>query len=197
MSERVYLLLNDEDVPFGRGVLITASDAPEIRVKLMDGGIDDIRAHKLITLVGTSQTMPTLRGSVVRTSDNMLVLRRVESKEDVREMLRVDVAFDSLMYPVSGEWTGRRKIEFADLSCGGIAFFCDEIEKPMERGEIVEVVIPVTTQPLLLRCKILRSWEKSGRSCYAAKFIDMCHDEEKLVCEAVFSIQLDQHRKRS
>lgn len=194
MSERVYLLLNDEDVPFGRGVLITAPDAPEIRVKLMDGGIDDIRENKLITLVGTSQTMPSLCGSVARISDNMLVLRRVESKEDVREMLRVDVAFDSLIYPVSGQWIGRRKVEFADLSCGGIAFFCEET---MERGEIIETVIPVTLQPLLLRCKILRSWEKDGRICYAAKFIDMCHDEEKLVCEAVFGIQLEQHRKKS
>ena len=194
MSERVYLLLNDEDVPFGRGVLITAPDAPEIRVKLMDGGVDDIREHKLITLIGTVQTMPALRGSVARISDNMLVLKRVESKEDVREMLRVDVAFDSLIYPVSGQWGGRRTVEFSDLSCGGVSFFCEE---PLERGEVVEVVIPVTPQPLLLRCKILRSWEKGGRICYAAKFIDMCHDEEKLVCEAVFSIQLNQHRKRS
>ena len=197
MSERVYLLLNDEDIPLGRGVLVTAPDSIEIRVKLMDGGIDDIRENKLITLVGTVQTMPTLRGSVAKISDNMLVLRRVESKKDVREVLRVDVAFDSLIYPVSGQWIGRRKVEFADLSCGGIAFFCDELEETMERGEIIEVVIPVTAQPLLLRCKILRSWEKGGRTCYAAKFVDMCHDEEKLVCEAVFGIQLDQHRKRN
>ncbi len=194
MSERVYLLLNDEDVPFGRGVLITAPDAPEIRVKLMDGGIDDIRENKLITLVGTVQTMPTLRGSVAKISDNMLVLRRAESKEDVREMLRVDVAFDSLIYPVSGQWSGRRKVEFADLSCGGISFFCEET---LERGEVVEAVIPVTPQPLLVRAKVLRAWKKGGRICYAAKFVDMCHDEEKLVCEAVFSIQLDQHRTRN
>ena len=197
MSERVYLLLNDEDVPFGRGVLITAPDAPEIRVKLMDGGIDDIRENKLITLVGTVQTMPTLRGAVAKISDNMLVLRRVESKEAVREVLRVDVAFDSLIYPISGQWCGRRKVEFSDLSCGGVSFFCDEAKEPMERSEVIEIVIPVTTQPLLLRCKILRSWEKGGRICYAAKFVDMCYDEEKMVCEAVFSIQLDQHRKRS
>ena len=194
MRERIYLLLNDEDVPFGRGVLLTAPDASELRVKLMDGGSDEIREHKLVTLVGTLQTMPTQQGEVIEITDNMLRLRRVDSKEDVREVLRVDVAFDSLIYPVSGPWSGVRRVEFIDLSCGGIAFFCDE---PMVRGDLFEVVIPVTPQPLVMRARILRSWEKGGRVCYAARFIDMCHDEEKLICEAVFAIQLEQHGKKS
>lgn len=192
MSERIYLLLNDEDVPFGRGVLTTAPDAEEICVKVIDGEVEEIGKNKLITLVGTAQTIHTLQGAVVKVSRNMLRLRRVESKEDVREVLRVDVAFDSLIYPVTGQWTGRRKAEFVDLSCGGAAFFCDE---PLARGERIEVVIPVTPQPLLTRCKVLRSWERGGRTCYAARFVEMCHDEEKLICEAVFGIQLEQHRK--
>lgn len=191
MRERMYLLLNDEDVPFGRGVLLTAPQSPELRVKLIDGGIDEVKERKLTTLVGTLQNMPTLQGEVMKISGNMLVLRRVESKEDARQMLRVNVAFDTLIYPVSGTWKGRRTVEFVDLSCGGIAFFCGET---IERGEIVEVVIPVTPQPLLMRAKVLRRWEKDGRICYAARFIDMCHDEEKLICEAVFGIQLEQHR---
>lgn len=193
MNERIYLLLNDEDVPFGRGVLLAAPDSVELRVKLMDGGADEMRERKLITLVGMLQNMPTLQGEVIKISGNTLVLRRVESKEDVREMLRVDVAFDTLIYPVSGSWSGRRKVEFVDLSCGGIAFFCEEM---MERGDVIEVVIPVTVQPLLMRARILRRWDKDGRLCYAARFIDMCHDEEKLICEAVFSIQLEQHRMK-
>ncbi|MBR3703978.1 MAG: PilZ domain-containing protein [Oscillospiraceae bacterium] len=194
MRERIYLLLNDEDVPFGRGVLLTAPELDELRVKLMDGGIDEIREHKLVTLVGTLQNMPTLQGEVMEISGNMIRLRRVDSKADVRDTLRVDVAFDSLLYPVSGTWSGRRKVEFIDLSCGGIAFFCDEA---MDRGDLAEIVIPVTPQPLLMRIRILRSWERGGRTCYAARFIDMCHDEEKLICEAVFAIQLEQHGRKS
>ena len=193
MSERIYLLLNDEDVPFGRGVLTTAPDGEDMCVKVIDGEFDEIGENKLITLVGTMQTMPTLQGAVIKVSHNAMWLRRVESKEDVREVLRVDVSFDSLIYPITGQWTGRRKVEFVDLSCGGVAFFCDE---PMARGERVEVVIPVTPQPLLMRCRILRSWERGGRTCYAARFVEMCHDEEKLICEAVFGIQLEQHRTK-
>ena len=196
MNERIYLLLNDEDVPVARGLLTTAPDADELRVKVLDGDIDeieDLAPHKLVTLVGMLQTMATLHGEVVGASRDVLKLRTVESKEDVRDMLRVKVAFDTLIYPIDGQWSGRRKVEFIDLSCGGIAFFCDE---PMQRGEQLEVVIPVTPQPLVMRCKILRTWEKEGRTCCAAKFVNMCHDEEKLICEAVFSIQLSQHKKK-
>jgi len=195
MNERIYLLLNDEDAPVARGLLITAPDAEELRVKVLDEDIDeieDIAPHKLVTLVGMLQTMPTLRGEVLGASRDVLKLRQVETKEDVRDMLRVKVAFDTLIYPVDVSWTGRRKVEFIDLSCGGIAFYCDE---PMQRGDIIEVVIPVTPQPLVMRCRILRAWEKEGRPCCAARFINMCHDEEKLICEAVFNIQLSQHMK--
>lgn len=197
MNERIYLLLNDEDSPVARGLLITPPDGEELRVKVLDEDIDeieDIAPHKLVTLVGMLQTMPTLRGEVIGASRDVLKLRTVESKEDVRDMLRVKVAFDSLIYPVDVKWTGRRKVEFVDLSCGGIAFYCDE---EMQRGELVEIVIPVTPQPLVMRCRILRAWEKEGRSCYAARFINMCHDEEKLICEAVFNIQLNQHTKKT
>ncbi len=193
MRERIYLLLNDEDVPFGRGVLLTAPTASEFCVKLMDGGSDEIKENKLITLVGTRQTMPTLHGAVSAISGNTLKLRPVTSKEDVREMLRVDVAFDSLIYPINGQWSGRRTVEFIDLSCGGVAFCCEE---PLERGELIEVVVPVTPQPLLVRSKILRVWKKGGRTCYAVRFVDMCYEEEKLICEAVFAIQLEQHREK-
>lgn len=194
MNERIYLLLNDEDVPVARGLLITPTDSPELRVKVLDVDIDeiaDISDHKLVTLAGMMASSPTLRGEVIGSSRDILKLRQVETKEDVREMLRVKVSFDTLVYPVATSWTGRQKVEFIDLSCGGIAFYCDQ---PMSRGEIVEVIIPVTPQPLLMRCRILRAWEKDGRPCCAARFINMCHDEEKLICEAVFGIQLSQHK---
>lgn len=197
MSERIYLLLNDEDVPVARCVLLTESNAPQLRVRILDADVEELEAatlHKLVTLVGMLQTMPTLQGEVIGSAYDDLKLRRVESKSEVREMLRVDVAFDSLIYPVDGKWFGQRKVEFIDLSCGGIAFFCEE---EMQRGDQFEVVIPVTPQPILMRCQILRAWEKNGRRCYAAKFVDMCHDEEKLICEAVFGIQLSQQKKKA
>jgi len=34
---------------------------------------------------------------------------------------------------------------------------------------------------------------KHERTYYAAKFVDMCMKEEDMICEAVFSIELEHH----
>ena len=55
----------------------------------------------------------------------------------------------------------------------------------------MEVVIPVTSQPLVLRMKILRQRSSSRKEpLYAAQFVDLLREEESMVREAVFSIQL-------
>ena len=55
----------------------------------------------------------------------------------------------------------------------------------------MEVVIPVTSQPLVLRMKILRRRSSSRKEpLYAAQFVDLLREEESMVREAVFSIQL-------
>ena len=44
---------------------------------------------------------------------------------------------------------------------------------------------------MILRCEILRKQElQNDRFLYATKFVDMCEDEEVVVREAVFSLQL-------
>ena len=54
------------------------------------------------------------------------------------------------------------------------------------------MVIPVTEEPVILRCEVLRRKElRNDKLLYAVKFVDMCEDEEVTVREAVFSIQLE------
>ena len=41
------------------------------------------------------------------------------------------------------------------------------------------MVIPVTEEPVILRCEILRRQElRNDKLLYAVKFVDMCEDEE-------------------
>lgn len=102
----------------------------------------------------------------------------------VRENLRIPVSFQSFIYLEKG----RLPIESYDLSCGGIAFFCDG---QLKEGQQMEVVIPVTSQPLVLRMKILRQRPSPRpQPLYAAEFLDLLREEENMVREAVFSIQL-------
>ena len=191
MAENLYLLLDKNDVPVGRGRIQSELDAPQIRVRVLDGDVDEIAELELIKLVGFTQDTPSMQGNVVRSAGESVILGNIATGAAIRETLRVKANFDSLIYPVGDIFKGRRKVEFIDLSCGGVAFFCNE---QMAVGDRIEIVIPVTPQPLLLNAQILRVKEKEGRIMYAAKYVDTCYEEEKLVCEAVFNIQLRQHK---
>ena len=192
MEENLYLILNMEDVPVGRGRLQSDLGGEQVRIRVLDGQIDAVSELGTVKLVGMTKNMPSMQGDVVRCAGDTAILGNIATGAAIRETLRVKADFDSLIYPRDGLFKGRRKVEFIDLSCGGVAFFCDE---QMAVGDGIEVVIPVTPQPLLLNARILRVKEKEGRTIYAAKFVDMCYEEEKLVCEAVFAIQLRQHKE--
>ena len=107
-----------------------------------------------------------------------------------RENLRILTDFESVMYPVTGHWRGQRTFKTKDLSCGGIAFW---IDKPLEAREIVEMVLPVTDSPLIVKTQVLRQLEDdtSEMPLYASKFVDLIQDEETMIRKAVFSIQID------
>lgn len=191
MAENLYLLLNKDDVPVGRGRIQSELDAPQIRVRVLDGQVDAVAELELVKLVGFTQDSPSLQGTVVRVAGDAVILGDIARGAAIRETLRVKTSFETLLYPLNGAFVGRRRAESIDLSCGGIAFYCDEA---LQVGDEAELVIPVMPQPLVLRVRILRL--KSGeRRAYAAKFVDMCYEEEKLICEAVFGIQLKQNRQ--
>ena len=187
-----YLLLDSRDEPLAHGELLNAPDQDELRVRVLDNDMDSVVNHEMIQLIGASDNAASLLGRVVSRSGDVVVLERLQTLGDsVRQNLRMPVQFHTFIYPVTGTWRGRREAEAHDLSCGGIAFFCPAA---LDAGECVEIVIPVTSNPLILRCKILRR-RLSARDepLYAAKFIDLCHDEEIMVREAVFGIQLSRY----
>ena len=111
-----------------------------------------------------------------------------------RENLRIKTDFQSFMYPVTGRWKGQRPIWGHDLSCGGLAFYSES--PALKAGEVVEVVLPVTDEPLLLHLRVLRELnsDREGLLLYASRFIDICLDEEVSIRKAVFSIQLNAPR---
>lgn len=192
MDEKVYLLLNEFDVPVARGRLLNSADAPQIQVKLVEGQIETIKELSMLKLVGLTMDQSSLQGKILRCGSDSFILGEIARGASIRETLRVSVNFETLIYPVDGSWRGRRKVRLEDLSGGGLSFVCSE---KMERGSCIEVVIPITPEPLVVKAQILRVREKDGHICYAAKFVDICYDEEKLICEAVFAVQLKQHKQ--
>ena len=191
MEQTLYLMLDSKNNPIARGRVQGKTDGPFWQIQVEDGKIDEILEHKKLKLLSIMDKGPSYEGVIVRSRNDMIqleVTKLTPAAGDMRKNLRVIVQFNSFIYPVSGAWRGRRIVQSNDLSCGGIAFFTDH---SLQIGEQLEVVIPVTSQPLVVRCELLRMRPTERADIlYAAKFVGLCNDEETLLREAVFNLQL-------
>ena len=58
-------------------------------------------------------------------------------------------------------------------------------------GEVAELVLPVTDEPLLLHLRVLRTLPtQEPVPLYAARFVDLILDQEIMIRKAVFAIQV-------
>lgn len=189
-NERLYLLLDSVNHPLARGSMEGPSNGEILQMLVLDDDVDKVAQHEVIVLIPMSGSEPPLQCRIVRQRGDRVALEKIASLDpDLRRNLRVPIKFNTFIYPITGHWKGRRAVQSIDLSCGGVAFYGDE---GLEVGERLELVIPVTVNPVILRCQILRRQElRNGKLLYAVKFVDMCDDEEVTVREAVFSIQLE------
>lgn len=190
----LYLLLDSEGRPLAQarpqGPASMTGNLWQLVV--LDDMIDLVLEHKQFKLMAMTDASPSYEGKLMRSRNDMIQLevqKTAASGNDMRKNLRVRVDFESFIYPLTGGWPGRRRVESHDLSCGGIAFYTDH---SLQVGEQFEVVVPVTSQPLVVRGQILRMRPsgEGGSILYAAKFVDLCNDEETLLREAVFNLQL-------
>lgn len=196
-AENQYLVLDSRGEPLARAALEGREDAPALQFEIMDGKTDAVMAHEQLQFLPMADGKQALLGRAVRCRGERVTVEKLQRLDsELRQNLRMPTSFETLIYPLSGSWKGRRWVESNDLSCGGISFFT---KYPMQAGERFELVIPITAQPLLLRSEVIRErpCSREGLTMYAAKFVEMCHDEEMLVREAVFSVQLSTRGRRS
>lgn len=194
--ENQYLVLDSRGDPLARAMLEGRQDTPTLQFEILDGKTDAVMAHEQLQFIPIADGRQALLGRVQRCRGERVTVEKLQRLDsELRQNLRMPISFHTLVYPISGSWKGRRWVESNDLSCGGIAFFTNY---SFEAGERFEMVIPITTQPVILRCEILRQRPcvREGENMYAAKFVEMCHDEEMLVREAVFNVQLSTRPRR-
>lgn len=187
---KLYALLDSRNAVLAQGRLENPPDAPDWQVRVPEDKISAVMEHEEIQLVPIDGDGDALLGRVRRNRNDLIVLQKLHSLGiEMRQNLRMPTHFQSFIYPVSGGWKGRRQAEANDLSCGGVAFFCAQ---QLEDGEVVELVVPITSEPLILKCQVLRRRpsDRKDEVLYAAKFVEMCDDEEMIVREAVFSVQV-------
>ena len=192
-GKQMYLLLDSWNKPLAKGVLLSPVGAELMQVQVLDDEIDTVTCHEVLQMIGIDQDERALKCRLVRSRNDFIVLEPLEVMDPkLRQNLRIPVCFDSFLYQ-TGTASGRRSdIRSVDLSCGGIAFYG---KQGLEVDELVEIVLPITEQPLIVRSKILRvTGLNNERTLYAAKFVDICHDEEKMIRRAVFGIQIKNDR---
>ena len=189
MAERLYLILDSKGTPLANALLVSPPDAEMLQIEVLNGKVDDVAAHREIQMIGIDDSTPNRIGVIVRQRNDSLTVQPTAALDaNARENLRILTNFASVMYPVSGRWKGQKAVRGKDLSCGGVAFYT---AVPLEEREIVEIVLPVTDEPLVVKTQVIRIVQESGGlPLYAAKFVDLIHDEEALIRTAVFSIQI-------
>ncbi len=190
MEERLYLILDSQGTPLANAVLESPPKAEILQIRVLNDKVEAVAAHREIQLIGIDNGTPDRVGVIVRQRDDRLVVQPTAALGPAaRENLRILTDFESVMYPVTGRWKGQRSLKAKDLSCGGIAFYSGI---PLEDREIVEMVLPVTDSPVVVKAQMIRQLkdESSQLPLYAAKFVDLIQDEEALIRKAVFSIQI-------
>ena len=189
MQERLYLLLDSKGTPLANAVLESPKNSEVLQIRVLNDKVEEVAAHRELQLIGIDDSTPNRVGVIIRQRDDQLVIQPTAALDaNARENLRILTNFSSVMYPVSGRWKGQRAVRGKDLSCGGVAFYTSTA---LEHREIVEMVLPVTDQPLLIKTQVIRTMHEEGAPpLYAAKFVDLIHDEEALIRKAVFSIQI-------
>ena len=190
-AERLYLILDSKGTPLANAVLESPPNSEVLQIRILGGKEEAVAAHREIQLIGMDDSTPNRVGVIIRQRDDKMVIQPTAALGPAaRENLRILTDFESVMYPVTGRWKGQRTFKAKDLSCGGIAFWSGI---PLEERAIVEMVLPVTDSPLVVKTQVLRRLEDDSTELplYASKFVDLIQDEESLIRKAVFSIQID------
>lgn len=177
-----------------RGTLEGPPDGLNIQVNITEGDPQDVINAEHVQVVPADESLPPRLGHVISRRASLLVLEPLRELlgDKVRENLRMPVDFETFLYPMDGS-AGRYRAKSNDLSCGGISFYCDE---SFVAGIQLEVVIPITRiTPLLIPAEILRCKPENGSTLYAAKFLDLLNEQESMIREAVFNVQLQTIQK--
>ena len=186
----IYLLMDSNSRLLARGTH-HEFESQYLFFTLIEGELLDIEQANIVQVVPQDKSLPPQMTRYAGFRNDIVALEPMrEAGAAIRKNFRVPVAFDSYVYPASGPRSAMRSV---DLSCGGIAFHSNHVFAPKE---VFEVVVPlVSEEPLLLRAEALRARSDPGiGNFYACSFVDLIDDEETMLREAVFAIQIKSYQ---
>ncbi len=184
-----YLILDSRSQVLGRGLLESPTDSPMWYIRVLEDAVSQVIEHEYLQLLSMDEQAPAKMGRLLKQKEDVIVVEPIEDLSDaVYQNLRVHVKFTSYIYPLTKKWYGRYPVISHDLNCTGMAFFC---ARRLEVGERLEVIIPITSNPVIVEVEVLRQRPANGQiPLYGVKFMNLIHDQEAALREAVFSQQL-------
>jgi hypothetical protein len=190
-SENVYVLLDCNSRMCGKGLRKEAPDGKTLFISLQEGDPAALSRIGILQAVPQDKEQPPQMVRFIGSRERIIALEPMRDLGSaMRKNFRVPVAFDSFVYPPG---KSRAALRSVDLSCGGIAF---RSKLPIAVGDHFELVIPLTSEgPLLLWAEALRVHLDPDGNLYACKFIDLIDDQETMLREAVFAIQVSTRAK--
>ncbi len=188
----VYMLMDSSSHMLARGIRLPSPGQQLVLfIRLTEGDLQQVVAAGIVQAVPLDKSQPSQMTRVIDSRANAVALAPMRAQgATLRRNFRVPVTFESFVYPPTG---GRGSMRSIDLSSGGLAF---RSPWTFAVGDQFEVVIPITSDgPLLLRAELLRvHLEPGAQNFYACKFLDLIDDEEAMLRETVFAIQIDAAR---
>ena len=175
MKEKLYLILDNQGSPLAQATLESPPGAEVAQMRLVQEMDMDFTLMGELQFIGLDDSLVSKRGTVtIQRGDRLAVRTGAILSAEARQNLRIKTDFESVMYPVTGNWKGQRELQ------------------PREIGQIV---LPVTDEPMVLKTRILRPIPTDEPvPLYASQFVDLILDEEIMIRKAVFSIQVSHPR---
>ena len=178
MGERVILLGDDFD-------LIPHKSTVDVVGYLQDGVV---LMSGRITLSTSSQ----LNFDIIKTDDK----QERRSSLKVRAQLKTELLKAFSMGRSSRAFAVNETIQTRDLSLGGVAFYSNHI---FFKKQKVCIDLNFLKPGFIAKAEVLRKEKgpfKNGyRFKYGCRFMNISAEEERVLCEFVFKIQIENHRK--
>ncbi len=186
----IYLLMDSNSRLLARGTH-HEFESQYLFFTIFEGELRSLENAKVIQIVPQDKSLPPQMTRYAGFRNGIVALEPMrEAGAAMRKNFRVPVTFTSFVYP---DGRPRSTLRSVDLSCGGIAFYSSCV---LSTDEVFEIVVPLLSEePLLLHAQALRGRTDPGKgNFYACKFVDLIDDEETLLREAVFAIQIKSYK---
>lgn len=186
----IYLLMDSNSRLLARGTH-HEFESQYLFFTIFEGELRSLENAKVVQIVPQDKSLPPQMTRYAGFRNGIVALEPMrEAGAAMRKNFRVPVTFQSFVYPVGRPRSALRSV---DLSCGGIAFHSSCV---LSTDEVFEIVVPLLSEePLLLHAQALRGRTDPGKgNFYACKFVDLIDDEETLLREAVFAIQIKTYK---